>query len=58
MTKRATKKTKATENDTPATPHEDRRARLIELSPNYVDVIVQRFESVTGQKSKLVGGAS
>jgi DNA modification methylase len=30
-----------------------RQARLIELDPRYVDVIVQRWEDQTGQAAKL-----
>ena len=32
-----------------------RRARLIELDPRYVDVIVQRWQSATGGKAALDG---
>jgi DNA modification methylase len=35
-----------------------RRARLIELDPKYVDVIVSRWESFTGQEARLLGGDS
>lgn len=31
-----------------------RRARLIEYDPRYCDVIIQRFEKLTGRKAKLV----
>lgn len=31
-----------------------RVARLIELDPKYVDVIVKRWETLTGQKAELV----
>lgn len=31
-----------------------RRARLIELDPKYVDVIVKRWEEFTGKKASLV----
>jgi DNA modification methylase len=31
----------------------NRRARLIELDPKYVDVIVKRWEKFTGKKAKL-----
>jgi DNA modification methylase len=37
-----------------AAHHEDRRARLIELSPNYVDVIIARWEALSGLKAKRV----
>ncbi len=30
-----------------------RRARLVELDPKYVDVIVQRWQDQTGQTAKL-----
>lgn len=33
-----------------------RRARLIELDVHYCDVIIQRWEKLTGQKAILVGG--
>jgi DNA modification methylase len=37
----------------------DRRARLIELEPNYVDVIVRRWQEFTGRSAVLAGdGAS
>jgi DNA modification methylase len=32
-----------------------RRARLIELDPKYVDVIVKRWEDFTGRKAVRVG---
>ncbi|NBT06731.1 MAG: site-specific DNA-methyltransferase, partial [Betaproteobacteria bacterium] len=32
-----------------------RRARLIELDPKYVDVIVKRWEEFTGKKAVRVG---
>jgi DNA modification methylase len=32
-----------------------RRARLIELDPKYVDVIVQRWQTQSGQGAKLEG---
>ena len=32
-----------------------RRARLIELDPKYVDVIVQRWQMATGSEAKLFG---
>ena len=32
-----------------------RRARLIELDPKYVDVIVKRWEEFTGRKAIRVG---
>jgi hypothetical protein len=32
-----------------------RKARLIELDPHYVDLIVRRFEAVIGQKAVLEG---
>ncbi len=32
-----------------------RRARLIELDPKYVDVIVKRWEEFTGRKAARVG---
>jgi len=35
-----------------------RRARLIELDPKYVDVIVQRWEAFTGRKAVRVGDRS
>ena len=31
----------------------DRQARVIELDPKYCDVIVQRWEKLTGQKAVL-----
>jgi DNA modification methylase len=31
-----------------------RRARLIELDPKYVDVIIKRWEEFTGQKATMV----
>jgi DNA modification methylase len=31
-----------------------RRARLIELDPGYCDVIVRRFEQLTGKTSKPI----
>jgi DNA modification methylase len=34
-----------------------RRARLIELDPKYVDVIVKRWEEYTGQKAQMIQGA-
>jgi DNA modification methylase len=34
-----------------------RRARLIELDPKYVDVIVKRWEEYTGQKAQMSQGA-
>jgi site-specific DNA-methyltransferase (adenine-specific) len=33
-----------------------RRARLIELDPGYCDVIVARFERLTGLKAERVDG--
>ena len=36
-----------------AAEHAGRRARLIELDPKYVDVIVQRWQHQTGQSAKL-----
>ena len=36
-----------------AAEHAGRRARLIELDPKYVDVIVQRWQDRTGQAAKL-----
>jgi len=33
-----------------------RRARLIELDPKYVDVIVKRWEEFTGKKATLADG--
>ena len=36
-----------------AAEHAGRRARLIELDPKYVDVIVQRWQDQTGQAAKL-----
>ena len=36
-----------------AAEHTQRRARLIELEPKYVDVIVQRWEAYTGQEAIL-----
>ncbi len=35
-----------------------RRARLIELDPKYVDVIVKRWEEFTGQKAQQMRTAS
>ena len=32
-----------------------RRARLIEIDPHYCDVIIHRFEKLTGQKAELIG---
>jgi DNA modification methylase len=32
----------------------NRRARVIELDPKYVDVIVKRWEEYAGKKSELV----
>ena len=32
-----------------------RRARLMELDPRYVDVIVNRWQAFTGQKATLEG---
>ena len=32
---------------------QDRRARLIELDPKYVDVIVKRWQEYTGQRTVL-----
>jgi DNA modification methylase len=34
-----------------------RAARLIEISPNYCDVIVKRWEDFTGKKAKLISSA-
>jgi DNA modification methylase len=34
-----------------------RRARLVELSPGYCDVIVERWERLTGRKAQLRGAA-
>jgi DNA modification methylase len=31
-----------------------RRARLIELSPHYCDVIIARWEELTGQKHQII----
>ena len=31
-----------------------RRARLIEISPHYCDVIIARWEELTGQKHQIV----
>lgn len=31
----------------------DRRARLIEIDPQYVDVIVRRWQSYTGERAYL-----
>jgi hypothetical protein len=35
-----------------AADHAGRRARLIELDPKYVDVIVQRWQEVTGGEAR------
>lgn len=35
----------------------DRRARVIELDPKYCDVIIQRWENLTGQKAELVNAS-
>ena len=34
-----------------------RKAYLIELNPKYCDVIISRWESLTGKKHKIVKGA-
>lgn len=31
-----------------------RRANLMELDPKYVDVIIDRYEKLTGQKAELI----
>lgn len=31
-----------------------RRARLMELDPHYVDVIIERWENMTGEKAVLL----
>ena len=31
-----------------------RAARLIELDPRYIDVVVQRFERLTGQRAEVI----
>ena len=36
-----------------AAEHTDRRARLIELDPKYVDVIIKRWQDLTGQEAIL-----
>ena len=38
-----------------ARTHSDRVARLIELDPKYVDVIVRRWDDFTGQTATLEG---
>jgi len=38
-----------------AAEHAGRRARLIELDPKYVDVIVRRWQTATGKKAMLDG---
>jgi DNA modification methylase len=38
-----------------AAEHAGRRARLVELDPKYVDVIIQRWQQQTGQSAKLEG---
>jgi DNA modification methylase len=35
----------------------DRRARVIELDPKYCDVIIQRWENLTGKKAELVNAS-
>jgi site-specific DNA-methyltransferase (adenine-specific) len=35
----------------------DRKARLMELDPHYCDVIIARWEKLTGQKAEKLGGA-
>jgi DNA modification methylase len=32
----------------------DRSCRAIELDPKYVDVIIQRWETLTGEKAELI----
>ena len=39
-----------------ACEHLGRRARLLELDPRYVDVIVRRWENHTGRKAERVDG--
>lgn len=34
-----------------------RNCRMMELDPHYVDVIIKRWENLTGQKAKLINGA-
>lgn len=34
----------------------NRRARLMELDPHYCDVIIQRWENLTGKKAELLNG--
>jgi site-specific DNA-methyltransferase (adenine-specific) len=34
-----------------------RKARLMELDPHYCDVIIARWEKLTGQKAEKLGGA-
>lgn len=36
----------------------NRKCYMMELDPHYCDVIVQRWENLTGQKAELIGGAS
>jgi DNA modification methylase len=38
-----------------AAERSDRRARLVELDPKYVDVIIQRWQAFTGQDASLAG---
>jgi site-specific DNA-methyltransferase (adenine-specific) len=33
-----------------------RRCRMMELDPHYVDVIIQRWETFTGEKAVLLNG--
>lgn len=35
-----------------------RKARLIELSPDYCDVIIHRWEKMTGKKHKIIERAA
>ena len=36
-----------------ACEHTDRRARMMELDPKYVDVIIKRWQEVTGKEAVL-----
>jgi DNA modification methylase len=40
-----------------AAEHTDRHCRMMELDPKYVDVIVKRWENLTGERAVLLNGA-
>jgi site-specific DNA-methyltransferase (adenine-specific) len=39
-----------------AAEQDGRKARLMELDPHYCDVILTRWETLTGNKSELING--